>query len=116
MDRIRFIATFANIPDGNLSEFKTAAAQTLELAKGEAGTLQYEWFLNEDESACVVYEEYEDSAAVLAHVDNCAAPLGTLDEVGGDCKMQVLGNPTPELREATAGPGTSVFPYHFQGK
>jgi quinol monooxygenase YgiN len=116
MDRIRVTATFPKIPDGNLAEFKKAAAQALESAKSEAGTLQYDWFLNEDETACVAHEEYEDSAALLAHVADLGALFGTLLEVGGGCKFEMFGDPTPELREAVAGLDLAVFPSFFQGK
>ncbi len=116
MDRIRVIATFPKIPDGNLTEFKTVAAQALESAKSEAGTLRYDWFLNEEETACAAYEEYEDSAALLTHVANLGALFGTLLEVSGGCKFEMFGNPTPELREATAGLDLEVFPSFFQNK
>jgi hypothetical protein len=53
---------------------------------------------------------------VLAHVADLGALFGTLLEVSGGCKFEVFGNPTPELREATAGLQLSVFPSYFQGK
>lgn len=116
MDRIRVIARFPKITAGNLAEFKKAAAQALESTTGEAGALRYDWFFNDDETACVVHEEYEDSSAVLAHVANLGALFGTLLELGGGCKLEMFGNLTSELREATAGPDVSFFPSHFQGK
>jgi quinol monooxygenase YgiN len=111
VDRIRVIATFPNIPEGNIAEFKRVAAQALELAKDEAGVLEYDWFLNGDETACVVHEAYEDSAALLTHIANLGA-AGITFEPGGDLGFEVFG-PTPELREATAGLQW-VFTY-FQG-
>jgi quinol monooxygenase YgiN len=116
MSRIRVIATFPKIPDGNLVKFKEAAAQALELTSNEAGTLQYDCFLNEKEAACVVHEEYADSTSVLAHVAHLGPVFYTLLEVGGGCKFAVLGEPTSELIEATAALDVSVFPSHFQGK
>ena len=103
MDRIRVIATFPRIPDGNLVEFKKAAAQALELTNSESGALRYDWFLSEEETACVVHEEYEDSAAVLAPVANLGALFGTFLEVGGGCKFEVFGNRRPSYVRPRAG-------------
>ena len=116
MDRIRVTATFPRIPDGNLAEFKKAAAQALELAESEPGTLQYDWFSNEAETTCIAHEEYQDSTALLAHVAHLGVLFNTLLELGGGCRFEVFGNPTPELREATAGLDLSFFTSHFQGK
>jgi quinol monooxygenase YgiN len=112
VDRIHVITTFPKIPEGNIAEFKKVAARALELAKAEAGVVEYDWFLNGDETACVVHEAYEDSAGLLAHIANLGA-AGITFEPGGDLRFEVFGNPTPELREATAGLQW-VFSY-FQG-
>jgi quinol monooxygenase YgiN len=39
----------------------------VEAARGEPGTLVYEWFVSDDGSAVHVYERYADSAAVVVH-------------------------------------------------
>lgn len=116
MERIRVIATWQRIPGDNLVQFKKAAAQALEVAKGEATTLQYDWFLNDDETACVAFEEYEDSAALLAHVGSLGSIFGTLLELGGGCRFEVFGNATAEVREATAELDMTFFPSPLQGK
>lgn len=115
MDRLQLTARFPNIPSGNLLEFKKLAAQALEITKGEAGTLQYDWFFNDDETVCVVRETYADSDAVLTHMANLGELLGKLLEVGGGCEFEVFGSPSAQLLEAGAALGPSVFSY-FQGK
>ena len=115
MNQIQVNARFPNIPSGNLAEFKQVAARALEIARGEAGTLQYAWFFNDAETSCVVRETYEDSAAVLAHVANLGDVFGQLLEVGGGCEFEVFGDPSSELVEATRGLDLSIFAY-FQGK
>jgi hypothetical protein len=82
----------------------------------EAGALQYDWFLNEDETACIVHEQYQDSAAVLAHVAILGALFGTLPTIGRGRKFEVFGNRTSGLQEATSGFDLSVFPTHRPGK
>jgi hypothetical protein len=72
--------------------------------------------LNEDESACVVLEAYEDSNAVLRHVAGLGDLFGQLLEVGGGCTFEVYGQPSAELVEATAGLQISVLASHLQAK
>ncbi len=50
MEGLQLTARFPSIPSGNLPEFKKLAAQALEMTKGEAGTLQYDWFFSADET------------------------------------------------------------------
>jgi hypothetical protein len=56
MDQLQVSARFPRITPENLDEFKRVAAQALEITKGDAGTLQYDWFLNADETVCEVHE------------------------------------------------------------
>ena len=66
MEQIQLTATLPSIAPGNLAEFKELAARALELTKGEATTLQYDWFFSDDETKCVVRETYANSDANLA--------------------------------------------------
>jgi quinol monooxygenase YgiN len=115
MDQIQINARFPNITSGNLAEFKTVAAQANEITKGEAATLQYDWFFNDDETVCVVRETYENSDAVLAHMGDLGEVLGNLVGLGGGLQLEVFGNPSAQLLEAGAALGPAVFSY-FQGK
>jgi quinol monooxygenase YgiN len=115
MNQIQVNARFPSIPANNVAEFKRLAAQALEIARAEAGTLQYAWFLSDDETVCVVRETFEDSAALLTHVANLGDTFGRVLEVGGGCTFELLGDPSPELVEATTGLDLSIFRY-FQEK
>jgi hypothetical protein len=112
---LRVNAKFPHIPPGTLAELKRTAAEALELTKCEPGALQYDWFLHDDETVCVVHEAYADSAAVLAHIGNLGDVFGKLLETGGGCTFEVFGNPTDELREAVSGLDLAIFA-HLQGK
>ena len=116
MEEIQVTARFSNIEGVNVAAFKELATKALEITKAEPGALQYDWFFNEDESACVVREAYADSNAVLAHVAGLADLFGQLLEVGGGCTFEVCGTPSAELVEATAGLQLTVFPSHYQSK
>jgi quinol monooxygenase YgiN len=54
------------IHDGKLDEFKRLAAKCAELVRTkDTGTLQYEQYINSDNTECLVIERYRDSQALL---------------------------------------------------
>lgn len=115
MEQIQITATFPKIAPGDLAEFKRLAAQALEITKGEAAALQYDWFFNGDETECVVRETYENSDAILAHMANLGELLGKLAEAGGGLKIEAFGPVSPQLAEAAAALQPTVYGF-FQGK
>jgi len=54
------------IHDGKFDEFKRLAAKCAELVRTkDTGTLQYELYINIDNTECLVFERYRDSQALL---------------------------------------------------
>jgi quinol monooxygenase YgiN len=97
---------------GKLEEFKRLSAQCMEIVRTEdTGTLQYEIYLNGDQSECMVLERYRDSEALIEH----AAHLGDLTEellATGSVTGELLGEPSAELRANLAdGPVRLFTPY-----
>ena len=115
MEQIQVTATLPNIAPDNLPEFKELAARALEITKGEATTLQYDWFFSDDETKCVVRETYANSDAILAHMGNMGDLIGKLAELGGGLEIEAFGDLSPELLEAAAALQPTVYRY-FQGK
>ena len=115
MEQIQLTATLPNIAPGNLAELKELAARALEITKGEATTLQYDWFFNDGETKCVVRETYANSDAILAHMANMGDLIGKLAELGGGLEIEAFGDPSPELLEAAAAFEPTVYRF-FQGK
>ena len=102
------------IRDGKLDEFKALASQCLiSVRENEKGTLQYDWFFNEDETHCVVRQTYEDSPALLEHIANLRETVSELLTVC-DLSTEIFGDPSPELIKAVDGMGVVVYSY-FQG-
>jgi quinol monooxygenase YgiN len=69
----------ANLADGPVQLFTPyrLSAQAMEVVRTkDSGTLQYDIYLNDDESECMVIEQYKDSAAPVEHSEN----LGDLSE------------------------------------
>ncbi len=102
------------IHDGQLEAFRAVAAKCLRsVRERDKGTLQYDWFLNETGTECVVRERYRDSDAVLEHITNLGETMGEWLKVC-DLFLEVYGSPSPELMEATASIPMKVYAY-FQG-
>ena len=99
----------AAIHEGKLEGFKALAADCMQTVRAkDSGTLQYDWFLNEAQTECVVQEAYRDSESVLEHIANLGATLGAILSVG-DWTFEVLGSPSPELLAAAAGLSLKVY-------
>ncbi len=73
------------------------------VAAKDPGTLQYDLYLNDDETECMIVERYRDSEAAMAHAANLghlfADVLATVEIVHGE----LLGEPSDELRANLAG-------------
>ena len=99
----------APIPQGKLEEFKALAAQCMQIVRErDTGTLQYDWFLNEAQTECVVRETYRDSDAVLEHITNLGPAMGAML---GLCEwsFEVFGAPSSRLVEAAAALSPRVY-------
>jgi hypothetical protein len=59
VEHIQVTVTFPKITPDDLDEFKRLAGEALKIAADEPGVLQYDWFFNADETACVVRETFE---------------------------------------------------------
>ena len=102
MDELLGIARF-RFHEGKLDEYKRLSAQAMEIVRTkEPGTLQYDTYLNDDQSECVVIERYRDSEAAMEHAANLgelsAAVLAMVTVVHGE----LLGEPSAELRAKLA--------------
>ena len=116
MHRIRVNARFPDVSSSNLSAFKHAAAAALEIARREPGVLQYDWFFDDTGTVCVVHETYRDSHALLAHAAVLGDILTALSELGGGCQLELFGDPSSLVVDATAQVQRSIFRSAFQGK
>lgn len=107
-------STSMKIRRHKLDEFKQVAAEMLSAtAERDTGTLQYDWFLNSDQTICVIREAYESSEALLAHMAHLDEALGKrpLRLLAYGHKAEVFGDPSPKLLTVTQG--LSVKWYSF---
>jgi quinol monooxygenase YgiN len=112
MTELHVTARFS-IHEGKFEEFEALAEQCIQIVRDQdtGGTLQYDWFFNEDHDECVVLERYRDSAAVLEHIGHVGEALPALMEVS-DLVLEVFGSPSPELVEASSGLAPKVYHFH----
>ncbi len=102
------------IHDGQLEAFRKVAQECMKsVRERDEGTLQYDWFFNDDQTECVVRERYRDSDAVMQHAANLGDTFGELLAVC-DLSVEVFGEPSAELLKATAEIPTTIYGY-FQG-
>jgi epsilon-lactone hydrolase len=108
LSEIQGIARF-KFHEGKVEEFKRLSAQSMDIVRAkDTGTLQYEIYLNDDQSECVVLERYRNSEAVIEH----GAHVGHLTEAifaTGSGSSDLLGEPSDELAAMIAGSGVRVF-------
>jgi quinol monooxygenase YgiN len=102
MSELLGIARF-RFHEGKVDEYKRLSAQAMEIVRTkDPGTLQYDTYLNDDQSECVVIERYRDSDAAIEHAANLgdisAAILAIVSVVHGE----LLGEPSAELRAKLA--------------
>jgi quinol monooxygenase YgiN len=113
MKKIQITAKF-KIHSDKVESFKKIAAECVARVKrNEKDALQYDWFINPEQTEIVVRETYTDSNAVLAHMGNIGALLGQLLAMS-DFELEVYGNLSEELKNAAAGLNPKVYSF-YQG-
>jgi quinol monooxygenase YgiN len=102
--------------EGKREEYLRLSDQARDIVRTkDSGTLQYDLYLNDDQSECMFIERYRDSEAAMEHAANLghlfAAVLDTVSVVHGE----LLGEPSAELRAKLAGSDLPVLftPYRF---
>ena len=109
------ISANMKIRPGMIEGFKNQAAECISKVKQkDPGTLQYDWFLNDDNTECEIRETYENSDALLAHVENLREPLRILFErFATDHSVVIYGDPSAQLLENAKSRGVSFKIYSF---
>lgn len=104
MGEILGIARF-KLHQGMVDEYKRLSAEAREIVKArDTGTLQYDVYLNDDESEAVVVERFRDSEALIEHGEHMAEISEAVLKTGS-AEGEVLGDANEELRSRlTDGP------------
>jgi quinol monooxygenase YgiN len=102
------------VNEGQIQEFKNLVAEMGKaVEENEPGAKGYQFYLNEDETQCILNESYVNLEAVLAHLKGVAAQT-ILPKIFNICKInrfEVFGDVNDELMKALAQMGG--VNYHF---
>ena len=97
------------IREGMLEALKKHAAKSIEQAKRNTETLQFDWFINSDGTECEIREIFASSEAALAHLSVLREWSVTLFvDLVSSHSVTIYGAPSPELLEKVKEGGTDV--------
>jgi quinol monooxygenase YgiN len=108
---IHFRAEFS-IEQGKIEEYKKLIKEISKMVEAnELDTMNYQFYLNEDETKCIVYETYVNSEAALAHNDGIASRtiLPKIFSLAKVSRFEVYGDPSEELEKLLASFGAEIF-------
>jgi quinol monooxygenase YgiN len=110
-NQIHFRAEFT-IEQGKIEEYKKLVKEMIRMVEAnEPDTINYQFYLNKDETKCIVHETYANSEAAFAH-NNGVASQTTLPKIFSLAKISrfdVYGNPSEELQKLLASFGAETF-------
>jgi quinol monooxygenase YgiN len=96
---------------GKMEDFKKLANSCVEVVKQkDKGTIQYDWFYNDQKSECIVIERYVNSKAGLDHIANVGELLGRLVELS-TISLEIYGSPSDDLKNALDGWDVTYFDF-----
>ena len=103
------------IRPGVIEGFKSQAVECISQVKQkDPGTLQYDLFINSDNTECEIRETYENSDALLAHVENLREPLRILfEQFATDHSVVIYGDPSAQLLENAKSRRVKLKTYSF---
>ena len=110
-NQIHFNTEFI-INEGKKEEYKKLIQEMSRMVEAsEPDTITYEFYLNKDETECIVHETYANSEAALAHNNSAASQtiLPKICDVGKINRIEVYGNPSEELRKLLANFGAHTY-------
>ncbi len=116
LDSIHYLVEFSVKP-GKLDQFKEVANWFIEQCEAEEpGTMAYQWYLSEDGAKCYLFEQFNDSAGLVAHAGGprVQGRIGDLLETGDITRFEAFGNPDAAAAEVLASFGAVTYPY-FNG-
>ena len=110
-NQIHFRAEFT-IEEGKIEEYKKLVQDMSRVVEAnEPDTINYQFYLNRDETRCIVHETYANSEAVLAHFTGVASQtiLPKIFCVSRIIRFDVYGNPSAELQKVLTSFGPQTY-------
>lgn len=100
-----------SMKDGQLDAFKALRDEMVQdVEANEPGTLNYEWWMNGDETVCHLFERYADSEATLVHLQTFGTKYADRFMACVDIKRFIAyGDPNEAVRKALGGLGVKIM-------
>ena len=113
-DEIYWVVT-CSVRPGKFEQFREVVAPLVAATHEEAGSLAYDYSVDEEHTLVHIFESYRDSDAVVAHVTKTFSQFA---EAFSDCVsvdgFVVYGAPSPQAKEILDGFG-STYMTPFEG-
>jgi quinol monooxygenase YgiN len=91
------------VKPGQLDTFKELMDEMVAGTSTEPGTLNYEWYISDDESTIHLFEKYATSEAMITHVSGFLEKwAGRFMESVDPTRFIVYGDPSAEARDLLA--------------
>ena len=89
---------------GRFEDLKTLVAELLEANRKEVGFLTCEFAISDDRQVCHIYERFQDSAALMTHMQLFGENFAKrFFEILKPTRVVVYGTPSVEVKDALAG-------------
>jgi quinol monooxygenase YgiN len=89
--------------EGKLEEFKRASAEVIEIVRAkDTGTLQYDIYVNDEQTECVFLERYENLDAMIEHNAHLGDALGEMLATGS-LTAELFIEPSDDIKAKFAG-------------
>ena len=101
-ENIYWVIELAVTP-GRFEDLKTLAAELLEANRNKVGFLTQEVAISDDRQVCHIYERFQDSAAITAHMESFGPKFAKrFFEILKPTRIVIYGAPSAEVRNALA--------------
>jgi quinol monooxygenase YgiN len=88
---------------GRFEDLKTLISELLEANRKEVGFLTCEFAISDDRQVCHIYERFQDSAAIMNHLQLFGANFATrFFEILKPTRFVIYGKPSVEVKNALA--------------
>ena len=103
-ENVYWVIELAVSPD-SFEDLKTLNAELVEATrKNEAGMLDNHWAISDDRQVCHIYERFQDSAAVMTHMQWFGPNFGErFAKILKPTHVVIYSTPSAEVKNAFAG-------------
>ena len=102
-ENVNFLLELAVNP-GRFEDFKALMPELVEANRKEVGMLTQEWAISDDQQVCHIYERFQNSVAVMTHLQSFGGNFAArFMEILKPTRLVVYGEPSVQVKDALAG-------------